>query len=723
VLRSPVRPLLNADSVSQGESKVMNEKSKPVKQSIGFLCSIVSSVVAVAALTCVLSSASTIDGKLIANNTPGYVATGKNLGAADPAKVMEVSIWLQPHNRTQFDALTQSLYDRTSPNYHHWLKQEDIAARFAPTQEEVATVKQFFAAHNLTVVKIGPDNFYVRARGTLGDVSKAFHVQFNNYQVSNKTIRANAGDPYVEGDAGPLVRAVSGLDGGEFEHPLIARPSIAGSKSSTAAAKPAAVASSDFYSSQCFTGTEKVSFSTNGDGELPIGTYSGNQLNLQTLTSPGCAYTPPVIQTAYNLTGLYNEGYDGSGQTIAIVDWCGSLTIREDANAFSSQFGLPQLTSSNFRITYTAPSVCEAYDQVEINLDVEWAHAVAPGANIRLVVPPSADFQDVDQAELDVVNKGWGNVLSGSYASTELYTATTELDTENLISEMAAAAGISANFASGDDGDYGPETLRATVSAPADSPWATAVGGVALALNPDNSIAWQAGWGNHQDVLAKEGTVSDPPYAVFVGGSGGGPSECVTKVTRFRPPICTGGFLKPSYQGALHGKYRQLPDVSWLADPYTGAAILISVPGQLPEQVWQVYGGTSLATPMFSALWAIANQEAIAGGGTALGQAAPYLYSLPEGTIYDIVPVATKTNVTGSIQDSSGTTKYTAGKLAGDSSGKFVSALWDYYPLDDTWAVVSFGTDYGLKTAPGWDNVTGVGTPNAQAFADFFYGK
>jgi len=136
-----------------------------------------------------------------------------------------------------------------------------------------------------------------------------------------------------------------------------------------------------------------------------------------------------------------------------------------------------------------------------------------------------------------------------------------------------------------------------------------------------------------------------------------------------------------------------------------------------------VYGGTSLATPMFSALWAIANQEARAGGGTALGQAAPYLYSVPAETVYDIVPLTSKTNVTGSIQDSNGTTKYTAAQLAGVSAGKFVSALWDYYPLEDTAVVISFGTDSSLKTAKGWDNVTGVGTPNAQAFADFFYGK
>ena len=692
------------------------------------------------AATLFLPTAAFGAGKIVANNTPSYVTTAKNLGPEDSTKVIEVSLWLQWHNRGQFDTLAQSLYDRTSPNYHHWLKPAEIALRFGPTAQEAATVRDYLTTHNLAVVKTGPNNFYVRARGTVGDVQRAFQVQLNNYQVGRKTIRANATDPFVEGAAGDLVRAISGLDSAQFMHPFAGpqntdlqnndlqnsnaqKPRSIPEAVPAHPAQTAAPTSSDFFSSQCFTGTETDTFSTDGSGQLPIGIYKGNKLNVQSLTSPGCAYTPPAIQTAYNLTGLYDKGFDGSGQTIAIVDWCGSPTIQQDANAFSAQFGLPPLTSANFAITYTSPSLCMAPDQVEINLDVEWAHAVAPGANINLVVPPSGDFQDVDQAELDVINFGLGTVLSGSYASTELYTAATELENESLISEMGAAAGISTNFASGDDGNYVIDVLHPTVSAPADSPWATAVGGVALALNGDNSIAWQAGWGNTETVIAQEGTVFDPPQAAFVGGSGGGVSECVNKNTRFRPPICLGGFLKPAFQASLPGKYRQLPDVSWLADPFTGVAIMITVPGQFPEQVWQVWGGTSLATPMFSALWAIANQEALAGGGRPLGQAAAYMYSMPEGTLTDIVPVTTKTNVTGTIQDANGTTKYSASQLAGSPTSKFVSALWDYPSLEDTAVIVTFGEDVGLRVTKGWDNVTGMGVPNAQAFADYFFGK
>ncbi|MBZ5654719.1 MAG: S53 family peptidase [Acidobacteriia bacterium] len=702
----------------------------------------------VVVMGCAVVSAAPV-GKFVAHNTPRYVATAPNLGAEDPAKVIDVSIWLQMHNRSEFDALTQSLYDRNSPNYHHWLKRKDIAARFAPTALEAKTVRQFFRAHNLKVVKTGPNNFYVRARGTVGDVEKAFRIQLNNYQVNGKTIRANASDPYVEGAAGVLVSAVSGLDSAEFDHPAVARPaSFSGNNPVAASARATAksavsLTSPSFFSSQCFTTTETETFSNNNDGSFPIGTYSGNKLNLQTQTDAGCAYTPPSIAAAYNLNGLYGEGYDGTGQTIAIIDWCGSATIQDDANAFSAQFGLPPLTSSNFAITYTAPSLCISWEQTEINIDVEWAHAIAPGANINLVVPPSATFLDVDQAELDVVDLGLGNVLSGSYGVPEAFLSTAELDIQNAISEMGAAMGISMNFSSGDLGDFSIYGIPPTVSAPADSPWATAVGGVSLALKPDNSIAWQAGWGTNETLLTETGFIFDPPlWFGFQYGSGGGPANCVVNDQTVFPTVCLAGFPKPWYQkGKVPGKWRQLPDISWLADPFTGAAILISIPGQIPAQVWQVYGGTSVATPMFSGLWAIANQEAIAGGGSELGQAAPYLYSMPAGTIFDVVPVKSKHNVTASIQEPTGTNFYDTNNINGGASAKkFLSALWDYPYLQFTSLVITFGSDCAdlpadffdgtpcndpkaLHTKLGWDNVTGVGTPNGQAFADYFYGK
>src|ERR1700723_1616041 len=555
------------------------------------LSSVVLSLVVLTLIAGAVPPAYAVAGQLVAHNTPTFVSTAKKLGAEDPAKTIEVSVWLNLHDRAALDALAQQLYDRTSPNSRHWVKNADLG-RFAPTAQEAATVREFFESHNLKVVTVGPNNFFVRARGTVSDVQAAFHVTLNNYQVHGQTVRSNDRDPYVDGAAAALVRSVAGLDTATFEHPAMSRnanlPAVHNSVSrATAAIKPANVTPNDFYNSNCFDGVESESFSTPPPygGPLPTVSIPGNHLNFQTLTSAGCGYTPPAIQTAYNLTGLYNEGYTGTGQTIAIIDWCGSSTILSDANAFSAQFGLPALTSSNFNIINTpSPSFCEAPDQVEINIDVEWSHAVAPGANINLIVPPDASFQNIDEAEYITIYNGLGNVISGSYGAPEAFVSTAELETGNLLSELAAVYGISADFATGDNGEFSAFYGVTTVSYPADSPWSTAVGGVTLALNSDNSIAWQAGWGNNETLFAEEEIVYDPPEAGFFGGSGGGPSNWVTKATHFRRPVCTGGFPKPAYQEAsVPGKFRQLPDVSWLADPFTGAVILISIPGHNPD--------------------------------------------------------------------------------------------------------------------------------------------
>jgi len=687
---------------------------------------------------CLTIQGAAATGQFIAHNTPPYVKTSKNLGAEDPAKIIEVSFWLQPRNRAGMDALASQLYDPTSPKFRHFLTRTQLANQFAPTWADLKTVRQFLESNNLKITHVGPMNFFLHVRGTVGDFENALHLQMNQYQVGKSVMRANDRDPYIDGAAAPLVRAISGLDSGAYSHPKMNRaapPSATSGAAMTAPAATAAAASS-FFSNNCFDGTETDVFSTNNDGEYPIGTFKGIHLNLQSLTSAGCGYTPPMIQAAYNLNSLYAEGFDGSGQTIGIIDWCGSLTIQSDANAFSAKFGLPPLKSSNFAITYVPTvSTCQEMDTVEINIDVEWAHAIAPGANINLIVPPSASFSDVDEAEFTAVAYGLANVLSGSYGSIEAFTPTNILDTENLINQIAAIAGISANFSSGDQGDFTFFGIPPTVSAPADSPYATAVGGVSLALNADNSIAWQSGWGNNETLLAEEGLVFDPPLTFgFIGGAGGGPSNCVHADANGN---CTGGFAKPSYQKKLPGKWRQVPDVGWLADPFTGGVIAISVPFQIPSLTWQVWGGTSLACPMFSALWAIANQEA----GAPLGLAAPYLYSLPAGAVTDIVPVGSAHNVTGSIQESA-TVKvpYNAAHMLGDTGsvpGKYVSAIWDYAPFQDTALVISFGMDcsaqgpadfFGtlctdpvvLKTKVGWDNVTGVGVPNGKAFADAF---
>lgn len=130
-------------------------------------------------------------------------------------------------------------------------------------------------------------------------------------------------------------------------------------------------------------------------------------------------------------------------------------------------------------------------------------------------------------------------------------------------------------------------------------------------------------------------------------------------------------------------------------------------------------GGTSLATPMFSALWAIANQKA----HHPLGLASPYLYRLPPDAITDVDAVSSPQNVTGTITSSSGAeffdSRYLALPLQGQEN--FYSALYNS-PFSTRWFVLMFGTDSTLRVGPGWDPATGLGTPDGWNFVQSFGG-
>ena len=289
---------------------------------------------------------------------------------------------------------------------------------------------------------------------------------------------------------------------------------------------------------------------------------------------------------------------------------------------------------------------------------------------------------------------------------------------------MAAIKGVAVNVSSGDNGDElsdgkGGGLGYIDVGFPSSHPLVTSIGGTSLALNADASVKFQTGWGTTgmrltdgvttpDLAVANQNPALDPPTKIgFVGGSGGGTSRL---------------FPKPDFQAHLNGSGRMIPDISYLADPYTGVVLVESSfddkgnpqPGTL---VTQTIGGTSLACPMFSGVWAIAAQ---ANGGP-LGQAAPLLYNLPAGAIIDMLPVSSTTNVTGSVTDAKGTTTFNVLSLGlPQTLAPFYSALYNSPHTPYRWDVLSFGADSTLQITVGWDNVTGLGVPNGVQFIQQF---
>jgi subtilase family serine protease len=652
---------------------------------------------------------------------------GTKLGPEDPNKQITVVAWLNLHDKTALDALVEGMYEKGSANYHHFLSPDQFKTQFAPSAEEASTVSSFLAAHNLKVASVDKLNLFVMAQGRVADAQAAFNVQISRRMINGEVHRMNDSEPSIKGPAATLVAAVQGLNDLEYRSHI--RPAANPETGAAYPGVPLSSASADglFFSANCLRPPQLVTFTTGGT--FPTAAYFGNRYGAD-ITSPEpnlppCGYDPANLQGAYGLNKLYNRGLDGTGQTIMIVDAFGSNTIVSDANLFNSLNSLPLFTSSNFAtftpdgpVTCTSTNGCIAGNwQLETTLDVEWAHSIAPGASVALILAPSAELTNLDLGNLFAVENGFGNVLSNSFGIPEIVLADlapSELVVENDISELAASLGISQQAGTGDSGDnlaldtaaFGIDSVSA--DAEADSPFATGVGGTSTFLNSNNNIELQTGWGFNFARIADptpNPPVIPPLFEGFQSGSGGGASVV---------------YAKPSYQKRLPGNFRQTPDIAMNADPNTGVEIVVtpdSVPGD--EVDVAVAGGTSLSCPMFTGLWSIANQAA---GGGPIGQAAPVLYELPGDAILDVnvTPLETLFDVTGLVLNPPSPPAFESAPFLAqplENTRFFISALFQS-PTSTRWDVFTFGTDSSLTTGPGWDNVTGLGTPNGERFID-----
>lgn len=639
-----------------------------------------------------------------AQATSSLFAHAQSVTDANPSQAIQATVWLNLHNKQSFDQVVAGLYQQGSPTYHHWLKPADLA-RYMPTKSDIQTVRQQLAENGLIVLSTGPNNAYLKVSGTVADMQSAFQTHIKSLVVNGKPMRAAVEAPKLSGSAGSLVASVSGLTDSllSFQHIRATDP---------ATGQPYAVPVSSngiFFSSGCFRGAQAQVFKTPG-ASLPVATYIGNRYganiaNTTLGTLAPCGYDVANFTTAYGMNAAYREGLDGAGQTIVIVDAYEQPTIQADANTFSSLNGLPALTSSNFQIIYPvgAPTTTNLNSTEETSLDVEWAHAVAPGANIDLLLAPNLSFAAVEDSVYYAIINQLGSVISNSYGAPEALVDPQDIATENFLSELGASVGISVNYSSGDYGDDVQAYGVKSVATPADSPYSTAVGGTTLAINPDNNrMLFQTGWGNNlTQIDATTGPLAPPAADGFYAGSGGGESA---------------DFAKPDWQRDLRGTGRQVPDVSLDADPFTGVEVVLTIGG---TQEVGVIGGTSLACPAFSAIWAIANQRAAQfhRPGTLLGQAAPIVARLQHtAALEDIAAYGSPANVTGLVITKQGTSFYAPNRLVEplQNTTRYLSALFN--DTTSVWFTLSFGTDSSLVVGPGWDNVTGYGTPNGLTF-------
>lgn len=346
-------------------------------------------------------------------------------------------------------------------------------------------------------------------------------------------------------------------------------------------------------------------------------------------------YDPSQIETAYNMGPLYEADLTGTGETIALIDSYGSPTIQSDLATFDTAFGLPAPPS--FKIIEPAGTV-PAFDPSnptmvgwaeETSLDVEYSHAMAPGANILLVETPVAEtigvqgFPEMMQAENFVIESGMADVISQSFGAAEQTFPNPQslLDLRSAY-KNAQAHNVTVLASAGDDGvssasnAAGSKYFTSRVANwPATDPLVTAVGGTQLHLNASG------------DRTAPDNVWNDTALLGAPAAGSGGLSTI---------------FGRPSWQNGVKkvvGSWRGMPDVSLSAAVNGGVLVYLGFAGT-PGPNFYVIGGTSEASPLFSGVVAIADQKA----GHSLGLLNPALYSLAASGAPGIVDITIGNN-------------------------------------------------------------------------------
>jgi subtilase family serine protease len=391
-------------------------------------------------------------------------------------------------------------------------------------------------------------------------------------------------------------------------------------------------------------------------------------------------YEPAQLQQAYDLPALYDKGVNGRGTTIVIVDSFGSPTIADDLATFDQQFGLPAPPSFTIiRPAGRIPSFDSSDSAMiswagETSLDVEYAHVVAPQANILLVETPIAEtegvtgFPQIVNAEEYVVNHHLGDVISQSFSATEqTFPSRASLDALRGAYTDADRHHVTVLAASGDSGATDVKldgqtfyTVPAT-NWPASDPLVTGVGGTQLHLDANGSrLSADTVWND---------TYSGPAQQFIFGDSG-------------PTPLAAGGgksvfFSRPSYQNMVRqvvGRSRGVPDISMSA-ACNGAVDVYQSFGGEPAG-WYPTCGTSEATPLFAGVVALAAQVA----HHPLGLINPALYLM-------------------AARHQPGLTDVTSGS----NSVSFTQNGRSY-------------TVHGFTAGPGYDLASGLGTVDAAAF-------
>jgi kumamolisin len=491
----------------------------------------------------------------VKGDTLAAVSHSTRTGEVASGRTMSVAVSLTPRNQKGLDAFLAQVTNPKSAQYKHYLTVKQFAARYGADSATIGRVAAYLKSQGLKTAAPTANHLTLTADGTAAQVEKAFGTSLATFRESGAnsghTYFANTSAPKLPAGIASAVADVAGLnDYAKYHHNL------------EKAAAP-------HVSPHAITGL-----------------------------------TPTTARKAYNLTSTVSNGYDGSGETVGLVEF--SAFSQSDITAYDSQFSLSPSTPT---VVKADGGTTDTSGQDEVDFDIEVVQALAPGADIDVYEAPNSDagetamYSQLVSDDDPVISISWGIYESGETSSNR-----TALNTDF---QEAAAQGQSVYAASGDSGSDDAGNGGTSVDFPASDTYVTGTGGTHLTTS---SGTWS----------------SETAWS----GSGGGISSY---------------FSTPSYQSSVNtGSKRDVPDVAAAADPATGWAVRSG-------GSWAEYGGTSGAAPNWAAFTADADSEL----SSPIGYANSTIYDLAQSSSYSSAFHDVKSGSNGAYSAATGYDKVT----------------------------------------------------------------
>ena len=658
----------------------------------------------------------------LSGNTRPEANAGNDRGRVSDAMVFEhMQLQLQRSARSEaaLQTLIASLHDVNSPNYHQWLSAQQFGATYGAAASDLAAVQSWLTKSGLKVNFVHSNNLVIDFSGSAAQIRSAFKTEMHRLNVKGFEHIANMSDPQIPVALAPVVAGIVSLH--NFRPHANNTP------------KPA------------------YTFSAGG--------------------SPYEAVTPADLATIYNLNPLFRAGITGRGQTIVVIedtnvfstaDWS-TFRTTFGLNAYSSTATLSQVHPAPFRGSNNCadPGVL-AGNESEAELDVQWASAGAPGADIKLAscADTATTFGGLIALQNLVNSDEPPAIVSISYGECEVYNGAAANAAYRHIYQQAVAEGTSVYVSAGDEGAASCDAGQTAashgigVSGFASTPYNVAVGGTdfgdtyaqttanywsatnspvygsALSYVPE--IPWNNSCASNlisevvgfPTTYGSGGFCNSPTGISFflsTASGSGGPSGCA-----FGTPTVDGvvsgscrGYEKPYWQRVLGNpddRVRDIPDVSLFAangvwghyyvfcdsDIGDGGAVCSGAPSG-----WSGAGGTSFGSPIWAGFQALINQHAKSRQGNPNER----LYSLARKE-YGQYGNASCNSSLGSTTNA-GCVFYDV--TLGDIDVNCTGTDHCYSPDGSTNGVLSTSTKRykpAYTTGAGWDFATGIGTVN-----------